>query len=308
MRNAAIEVLRQSAYKNRNILLMSGDLGYGVLDPFRMEMLEQFFNAGICEQSMSSIAAGLALEGKCVCTYSIANFPTIRCLEQIRNDICYHNANVKILAVGAGFGYGSLGMSHHATEDIAILRALPNMRVYTPCDKKEAELAMTEALEWNGPCYIRLDKGGSQDIHGAEEVLTSEKAFCLQEGEEVAIFVVGAVAEEVMNAVEQLNTKEIKVGFYSFYCVKPLDVETIRNCTRRYHTLITLEEHNIVGGFGSAIAEVVAGEQNQTRVIRMGLSDIYSSVVGSQKYLRHVYGMDTEAIVDKVMQIMSSKD
>lgn len=308
MRNAAVERLRQLAVRDRNILLISGDLGYGVLDRFREEMPEQFFNAGICEQSMSSMAAGLALEGKCVCTYSIANFPTIRCLEQIRNDICYHNANVKILAVGAGFGYGSLGMSHHATEDIAILRALPNMRVYTPCDRKEAELAMEEALIYDGPCYIRLDKGGSRDIHSDSEVLSGGKAFCIQEGEKLAVLAVGAVAEEALEAVQQLNNMGIKVAFYSFYCVKPLDIEMIDKCMNRYDTVITVEEHNVVGGFGSAVAEEISSKRGYTRVIRMGLADTYTSVVGSQKYLRKVYGMDAEAIKQKVLDNMNIRD
>jgi len=162
MRSAFIEELTRLARLDRNIVLVVGDLGFGVVGKFAEELPAQFVNAGVAEQNMTGIAAGMALSGRTVLTYSIANFPVIRCLEQIRNDVCYHDANVKIVAVGGGMAYGSLGMTHHATEDLAIMRAMPNMVVLAPNDPVEATLATRAAIEHRGPVYLRLGKQGEK--------------------------------------------------------------------------------------------------------------------------------------------------
>ena len=309
MRNAAIGALTELAKKDRNIILVSGDLGFGVLDNFRSEMPEQYFNAGICEQNMSSLAAGLALEGKAVYTYSIGNFPTLRCIEQIRNDICYHNANVTIMAVGGGFAYGSLGMSHHATEDIAIMRSLPNMRVFTPADAIEAQTIIYKTSEVEAPCYIRLNKGGEPLIHQTHDELKEYeigRAVQLMEGTDVCIMAAGAITTEAMKAAEDLERQGILSAVYSFLSVKPIDKDAICRCAEKFRYIFTVEEHNIIGGFGSAVAEVVAESTSGGRVIRIGLQDTYSSIVGSQEYLRHMYGMDSEAIANKVKETINA--
>lgn len=307
MREAAVKALTELAEKDREVLLLSGDLGYGVLDTFRSKMPEQYFNVGICEQNMSSLAAGLALEGKKVYTYSIGNFPTLRCIEQIRNDICYHNANVTIIAVGGGFAYGSLGMSHHATEDIAIMRSLPNMRVFTPADAAEARAVILKTAEIQAPCYVRLNKGGEPDIHQSYDELAdyeTGRALQLREGTDICIMSAGAITIEAVKAAENLESFGISAAVYSFPSVKPIDEKVIKECAKKYGYILTVEEHNIVGGFGSAVAEIVAEGVGKARVIRIGLQDIYSSIVGSQSYLRHVYGMDSEAITNKVLNLI----
>lgn len=299
MRNAAIGVIKDVAQKDKDVLLISGDLGFGLLDTFRSELPEQYFNAGICEQNMASIAAGLALEGKKVYTYSIGNFPTMRCLEQIRNDICYHNANVKILAVGGGFAYGSLGMSHHATEDIAIMRSLPNMRVFAPADPIEAEIITKKLYDLKAPCYIRLNKGGESNIHTSLKELEDYRlgdAILVKSGKDVCLMATGAITVEAVRAADILWNKGIDVSVYSFPSIKPLDCHTVLECSKNFKEIYTIEEHNVVGGFGSAVAEVLAESGNLSRINRIGLQDIYSDVVGSQTYLRGIYGLDGESI------------
>lgn len=308
MRNAAIGALTDLARQNKNVILLSGDLGYGVIDNYRAEMPEQYYNAGICEQSMSSIAAGLALEGKAVYTYSIANFPTLRCIEQIRNDICYHNANVKIMSVGGGFAYGSLGMSHHATEDIAIMRSLPNMKVFVPADAAEAEMIVKRTAEIMGPCYIRMNKGREPAIHQSGSELTDyalNQFIPLAEGADICILATGPIVKEAIDALEVLKAEGIMPAVYSCPCVKPIDEIKIKECAEKYRYIFTVEEHNIIGGFGSAVSEIIASLDSRACVIRMGLKDTYSSIVGSQQYLRHVYEMDSEAIVKKVKEVIA---
>lgn len=305
MRNAAINMLTELARKDKNIILISGDLGFGVLDEFRTEMPDQYFNAGICEQNMASLAAGLALEGKKVYIYSIGNFPTLRCIEQIRNDICYHNVNVTILAVGGGFAYGSLGMSHHATEDIAMLRCLPNMMVFAPADAVEAQIILCRAAEMSSPCYIRLNKGGELPVHQSVDTLRNYKigeAISLTEGFDICLMVTGAITIEATEAAKELEKKGVSVAVYSFPSIKPIDKNVIQRCAEKYEYIFTIEEHNVMGGFGSAVSEVVAEVETQAKVVRMGLNDRYSGIVGTQSYLRQVYGMDSKAIVEEVMK------
>lgn len=309
MRNAAIRTITDLADQDKDIILLTGDLGFGVLDEFRERYPKQFFNVGICEQSMASIAAGLAVEGKKVYLYSIGNFPTLRCIEQIRNDICYHNASVTILAVGGGFAYGSLGMSHHATEDIAMMRSLPNMKVFTPADTLEAEVIVRTAYLTDSPCYIRLNKGGEAPIHTAyPEQYTIGKEFLIQSGEDVCIFASGAIIEEAVKATKILATQGISTEMYSFCSIKPIASELILACAEKFGRIITLEEHNIIGGLGSAVSEVIASKGLPAQVIRLGLNDAYTSIVGSQKFLRQYYGLDAEAIIHIVTKTGSVSD
>lgn len=302
MRDRFVKTLCTLAESDKNIYLLTGDLGFGVLDKFWNKYPDHFINAGICEQNMTSVAAGIALEGKTVYTYSIANFPTMRCLEQIRNDVAYHNANVKIVAVGAGFAYGALGMSHHATEDIAIMRAIPNMTVFTPCDLYETEAVTKMANEIKGPCYIRLGRGKEQDLHKGTEKIVFGEANCLREGKDTVICVAGAIANEAIAAAEQLKQAGISCTVFSFPSVKPIDKKCILTLANRFKVIYTLEEHNIVGGFGSAVMEVTAEAGKASKIIRFGLQDTFTSVVGSQKYLRNYYGMSADKIVAKIKQ------
>ena len=303
MRDTFVRTLLEIAKKDKNVYIITGDLGFGVLKPFWTELPDQIINAGIAEQNMTSIAAGLAMQGKIVYTYSIGNFPTLRCIEQIRNDCAYHNANVKVVCVGGGFVYGSLGMSHHATEDIAMMRSLPDVTVLAPGDLVEAEAATKAIYETPGTCYLRLGRGGEKRIHEKLDGFTIGKAIEIQKGENVAVFSTGAIFDEVNDACEQLKADGITPTVYTFPTVKPIDKEVILQCAQTHKAIVTVEEHNLSGGFGSAVAEVLAEADGvKAKLVRVALDDRYSCIVGSQKYLRKQYSIDAKAIIEKIQE------
>ncbi|WP_270460758.1 transketolase family protein [Bacteroides intestinalis] len=303
MRDTFVKTLVQLAKEDKNIELVTGDLGFGVLKPFWEQCPDQFTNAGIAEQNMTGVAAGMALIGKNVFTYSIGNFPTLRCIEQIRNDCAYHNANVKVVCIGGGFVYGSLGMSHQATEDLAMLRALPNIVVLAPADLVEAEECTRVLAKYKGTAYLRLGRGGEKRIHEKIENFQIGKAIKVCDGEKVAIFSTGAIFEEVTAAKKMLNEKGINPIIYTFPTVKPIDKETIEKIANGVDLIVTCEEHNIIAGFGSAVAEVMAEMKNKKAILlRVGLNDEYSIRVGNQKYLRTQYGIDAKSIAEKIIE------
>ncbi len=303
MRDTFVRTLLEIAKKDKNVYIITGDLGFGVLKPFWTELPDQIINAGIAEQNMTSIAAGLAMQGKTVYTYSIGNFPTLRCIEQIRNDCAYHNANVKVVCVGGGFVYGSLGMSHHATEDIAMMRSLPDVTVLAPGDLVEAECATKAIYEMPGTCYLRLGRGGEKRIHEKLDGFTIGKAIEIQKGEKVAVFSTGAIFDEVNEACEELKGQGVTPTVYTFPTVKPIDKDVILECAKTHKAIVTVEEHNLSGGFGSAVAEVLAETDGvKAKLVRVALDDRYSCIVGSQKYLRKQYSIDAKTIIEKVKE------
>ena len=304
MRDTFVRTLIEEAKKDPRIILITGDLGFGVLKPYWEQLPNQFINAGIAEQNMTSVAAGMALEGKIVFTYSIGNFPTLRCLEQIRNDCTYHDANVKIVCVGGGFVYGSLGMSHHATEDIAIMRSLPGMTVVCPGDLVEAAEATKALVNYPGTCYLRLGRGGEKRIHEQLNDFQIGKAIKIHDGSKVAILSTGAIFEEIKEAEELLAGHDIHPAVYTFPTVKPIDKAVIEECADKFDLIVTVEEHNLSGGFGSAVAEVMATGCHKARLAMVGLKDLYSVKVGSQKYLRAEYGIDAKGIVEQILKCL----
>lgn len=307
MRDTVIRTLIELGKEDKDIELITGDLGFGVLKSFWETLPNQFINAGIAEQNMTGVAAGMALEGKKVFTYSIGNFPTLRCLEQIRNDCAYHNANVNVICVGGGYVYGSLGMSHHATEDIAILRALPDVTVICPGDPVEAALAVKKIAQTDGTCYLRLGRGGEQNVNTVIKEFEIGKAYKLREAKDmnkkVAVFSTGAILEETAKACDMLEEQGIAVEQYSFPTVKPIDRAVIEDCASRFDNIFTVEEHNIVGGFGGAVAEVLAECGGKAKLHRIGIDDFYCIEVGSQAYLREQVGINAEGIVKKVKDV-----
>ena len=310
MRDTFVRTLIEEAKNNENIELITGDLGFGVLKPYFEQLPNQFTNAGIAEQSMTGIAAGMALCGKTVFTYSIGNFPTLRCIEQIRNDCAYHHANVKIVCVGGGFVYGSLGMSHQATEDIAIMRALPEVTVVCPGDLVEAAEATKAIANMPGTAYLRLGRGGEKRIHDKIDNFQIGKAIKIQDAKKdcnkkIALFSTGAIFDEATETVKMLEEAGIGVEEYSFHTVKPIDKDVILDCASRYDYIVTVEEHNIIGGFASAVSEVLSDSDEKARLIKIGLNDEYCSKVGNQKYLRNEYGMTAEKIISKIKGIIN---
>ena len=302
MRDAFTRALMREAAKDPKLTLVTGDLGFGVLKPFWETYPDQFVNAGIAEQGMTGLAAGLAMTGRTDLTYSIGNFPTLRCIEQIRNDCAYHDANVKVVCVGGGFVYGSLGMSHHATEDMAILRALPGVTVFTPGDPHEVEAIVPIMLNTPGTCYLRLGRGGEPFLHeGPIENYSAPKALTLRSGKDVALLSAGSILTQTVSAAKLLEEQGVSAEVVSFPCIKPIDRDKLVELSQRFRHIVTAEEHSIVGGFGGAVCEVIAETGANCRVHRIGMEDEYSCIVGTQQYLRGEYKMDDKAICERTL-------
>lgn len=297
MRNHLINKITTYAENDERIMLVTGDLGFSVLEGFEKKYPQRYVNVGIAEQNMAAVAAGLALEGNMVFTYSIGNFPTLRCIEQIRNDICYHDANVKVLAVGGGFAYGTLGMTHHATEDVAMMRALPNMSVFVPCDYISAEKIADEICHFPNPCYVRMERGGEKRVFSEEEFSVYD-IQCLRKGKGVALITIGTLVNEALDAAEELD-----LSVYAVLTVKPINKKQLEEIADQYENIVTIEEHNIIGGLGGAVCEALADKKHRALVHRMGLNDEYTSIVGHQEYLRKMYKLDKDAIISKVKDL-----
>jgi transketolase len=302
MRDAFVKRLLELARGDARIQLVTGDLGFGVLDAFEKELPGQYLNAGVAEQNMTAVATGMALEGYISFTYSIGNFPTLRCLEQLRNDAFYHDANVKVVCVGGGFTYGSLGMSHHATEDLSIMRALPNVVVVAPANDYETIAAVDAIVARPGPAYLRLERAADARLDpGSKVPFELGKVRVLRDGRDAVVFAVGGIVADALQAAEQLAGEGVQLRVVSVHTLKPFDAEGVIGALRDMPAVVTVEENTVLGGLGGAVAEacVEAGVLPR-RFVRLGMKDQYSVIVGDQPYLRQAYGMDAAAIVAAV--------
>jgi transketolase len=305
MRNAFVQTLIKLAASDPRIMLLTGDLGFGVFEEFSESFPKQFLNVGVAEQNLIGIATGLALEGRIPFTYSLANFPSLRCLEQIRNDACYHDANVKVVCMGGGFSYGALGISHHATEDLSILRALPQLTIVAPGDDWEMGEATSALVETPGTCYLRIDKTSAGLTNRSNEVFHLGKARILRDGNDITLISIGGILNETLKAATLLEQKGINCRVVSLHTLKPLDQDAIFDAATNTGGIITVEEQTILGGLGGSIAEICLENQVIPPVFyRIGLRDCFSCVVGSQDYLRTQYNMDTNQITAKVIQLL----
>ena len=304
MRDSFIRELTRQASEDKDLVLITGDLGFGVLTEFAEKFPDQYINAGIAEQNMTAMACGMALEGIRAFTYSIANFTTLRCLEQIRNDVCYHDADVTVVSVGAGFSYGQLGVSHFATEDLAIMRVLPNMTVIVPSDPWEAEELTRQMVNLKSPKYLRIDKGMAGLPADAQSVKIG-KARRVREGRDCTIFCIGAILSEAMLAAKILAKENISLRIISINTLKPFDETEVISAALETGGIITLEEHSIIGGLGGAVAEAcLEAGANPGFFKRLGLNDTYPTVVGDQEYLRKEYGLASTAVVKTVRKAL----
>ena len=307
MRTAFIKRLTELASQDPSIILITGDLGFGVLDDFEKRFPGQFLNAGVAEQNMTALATGMALEGRVALTYSIGNFPTLRCLEQLRNDACYHQANVKAVSIGGGFSYGQLGMSHHATEDLSIMRALPGMVVCAPASAFETRHALDAVIAHDGPVYLRLERAAPDFTDNASIPFALGKARILREGPDLTLVGVGGIVAHLIAAAEQLAGTGIQCRVVSMHTVKPLDTETILAAAEETGGILTVEENSILGGLGGAVAEVCLEHSIRPRRFRrLGIRDSFVSIVGDQAFLRAQAGIDQSAITAAVQQLLAS--
>jgi len=306
VRTAFIETLNELADSDPRVCLIVGDLGYSVIEEFATRHPKQFVNAGVAEQNMIGLAVGMALSGKVVFTYSIGNFGTLRCLEQIRNDVCYHRANVKVVAVGGGLAYGNLGVTHHASEDVAIMRALPNMTVVAPGDPMEARLATRAVVALDGPAYLRLGKAGEPKVHVDEPAFALGRAITMRDGSDLTLIASGGMLATADSVAAQLAGKGLSVRLLSMHTVKPLDREAVVHAATETGFVFTLEEHSVEGGLGGAVAEVMSELHGaRASLKRIGLPPQFNKVVGDQKYLKSLHGLDEEGVMKTIQPIIA---
>ena len=305
MRKAFNKELLKIAKLDPRVFMILADIGYGEIEEFAETFPDRFINCGVAEQNMTGVACGVAMEGNIAVTYSIANFPTLRCLEQIRNDVCYHNANVKIVIIGGGMAYGELGISHHSTEDIAIMRALPNMVVLAPCDKAET-VALTDAMmAYDGPVYFRCGYKGEPDLHNGPIEAKIGGSAQLRDGKAATVFFAGTVGVNAKQAVDELAAEGIDCRLVSLYSIKPIDKAAILRAATETNAIVTLEEHNICGGVGSAVAEVLMDEgAGNVPFKRLAMPDVNATKVGCQAWMREQYGLGVKDVVAAVRQIV----
>lgn len=305
MKDNFLKSLVKLGEQNPKLMVLTADLGFGLFEEFIQKYPNQYLNVGVAEQNMIGVASGLALDGYKVFVYSIANFSTFRCLEQVRNDICYHDLDITIIGFGGGFSYGPLGMTHHATEDIGIMRVLPNMTVIVPSNLWEVDNAMLALGNYHKPTYLRLDRITSplgSSFENKNLVFELGKSIRLVDGTDLTIFICGSILSEALLIATELAKKNISARIVSMHTIKPLDTAAILSAINDTQAIITLEEHNIIGGLGSAVAEYCMEKNARLKYFkRFGLRDTFSEIVGNREFLLDQYQINTKHVVNEVL-------
>jgi transketolase len=301
MRNAFAAEIMDLATADPRVVMLSGDIGNRLFDAFREKFPTRFYNCGVAEANMMSVAAGMALSGLRPIVYTITPFITTRCLEQIRVDVCYHEAAVMIVGVGAGLSYASLGPTHHSCEDLAFLRVLPNMAVVCPADPVETKLALRAGLARNLPTYIRLGKKGEPVIHATPPEFEIGRAITVRSGKDVCLLCTGTILPEGLEAADRLASLGVSVQVASFHTVNPLDEDYLAAAFRDFGVVAVIEEHSKLGGFSSAVSEWQADRPPQrAKLLRFGSPDQFFHEAGEQHYLRQCSGLTGELIAARI--------
>ena len=301
MRKSFFNELLKIALKDTNLYVLTGDLGFRLLDEFRLNCPGRFFNVGVAESNMIGIAAGLSLSGKNVYCYSIIPFLLMRAYEQIRLDIAYHNLNVKLIGAGGGFSYGLEGFTHFGIEDLSLMRSLPNMNVVVPCDNEEAKILADLSYEYPYPLYIRIGRTGEPTIHSSKPNFEIGKGIILSEGKDILICAIGSMVYESIKAVDILKKHNISATLTNIHTLKPIDTELINDFSRSHKAIFTIEEHSIIGGLGSAVAEVLAESSYKGFFHRIGIPEKLGNYVGNADYLKEKYGLTAGRIAEKIL-------
>jgi transketolase len=297
MRDAFAKEMTDLATQRADLTLLSGDIGNRMFDRFKEVAPERFFNCGIAEANMMSVAAGMALSGLRPVIYTITPFTTTRCFEQIRVGVAYHQAPVVIVGTGSGLSYAELGPTHHSLEDLAILRTLPGVNVLAPADSAELVAQLREALNSPYPTYMRIGKKGEPPLHDPEASLGIGKAQMLRDGRDLLVVGVGPILGEAIKASEALISKGLSVAVASLGGVKPLEDAFLQEMAKRFPRWLSLEEHGITGGLGSALLEWLADNQvTNVRLRRLAVPDTYLHELGNQAYTRSRLGLDAESL------------
>lgn len=310
MRAEATKVIYEAALHNRNIIFITGDLGHPFAKDYKTNIPDQYINTGLAEQNMVGLAAGLALSGKKVFTFSITPFALMRCFEQIRVDICYQNLDVTVIGIGAGFAYSTSGCTHYGTEDIAIMRTLPNMKIFSPCHPLESRFLAEKLIKTGGPSYFRLGKGNEPTIiqlaEERPESVLSGKCIVVVPGKDISIFATGSIIAEAILAAEELAKINISLEVVNIHTLKPFDENSVIQRLQTKRAIFTLEEHNIIGGLGSTVSEIISESHYPQKPLfkRFGVNDRFTHIVGTSKTLREDHGIDSDSIVKEIKSIV----
>ena len=305
MRKAFIETLEKLCEVDNNIFLLSADLGFKLFDRFRKKYPDKFLNMGIAEPNMIGIAAGLALSGKKVYCYSMIPFLIMRCVEHIRIDVCYNALDVRLIGVGCGLTYGPEGVTHHAIEDLAMMRSLPNMTVVAPGDPCEVSACIDESSYYKGPMFIRLGRSDEPQVHPYMPNFQIGKGITLfDKGHDICILATGSMLYKAKITSELLLKRGFGITLISLHTIKPLDEMLIRNCAKKYKSIFTIEEHSIIGGLGSAVAEVLSEIHYDGLFKRIGLPDKFNQYVGKTEYLHKEHGILSEDLADSITKLI----
>jgi transketolase len=301
LRNAFAAEINAQAASDPRVVLLSGDIGNRLFDPIKATAPDRFLNCGVAEANMMTVAAGMAMSGLRPVVYTIASFVTTRCLEQIRVDVCSQQLPVVIVGVGAGLSYAALGITHHSCEDIALLRALPNMSVVSPADAYEVRGAVRAALRHDGPVYLRIGKKGEPLVHAREPEFSIGQAIVIQPGRQVAFLANGSMVKVALDAADRLRHTGLSPEVVSFHTVKPLDERALTRAFDEFDLVVTVEEHSMVGGFGSSVAEWLADTgPRHAGLMRVGTPDSFLHEVGEQQHAREILGLTADRIVERV--------
>lgn len=299
-REAYGEILAELGGENKDIVVLDADLAKATkTETFKKAYPERFFDMGIAEADMLGTAAGLATVGKIPFASSFAVFAVGRAYDQIRNSIAYPNLNVKICATHAGITVGEDGATHQAIEDIAMMRALPNMTIINPCDETETRWAIREALKIQGPVYVRLGRMKVEDVYMSDESFELGKGKIVRDGNDVTIIATGLMVKEAVKATDILKDKGISVRVVDIHTIKPIDKEIIVKCAKETNRIITAEEHSIIGGLGSAVIEVLA-EEYPVKVERIGINDCFGKSGNAVELLKE-FKLTAEDIVERIV-------
>lgn len=304
MRNAFAQEATVIAATNDKVVLLSGDIGNRLFDDFKEQAPDRFFNCGVAEANMMTVAAGMALSGLRPIVYTITPFATTRCLEQIRNDVCYQKAPVTIVGVGSGLGYASLGPTHQSMEDIALLRAMPELRIICPGDPWEARAAIRSVLDSEEPAYIRLGKKGEPSIGSSDQPFAIGRSTVLRMGSEICVISTGTATASALRAAEQLASMQISVNVMHMHTVKPLDTAALDRVFRKFPIVASLEEHGRAGGMGSAIAEWLCDQESGlARLHRFGGESRFLHEAGDRDHVLRKNGLLPDQIAQRLARI-----
>ena len=304
MRNAFAKRITELAREDPRLVLLSADIGNHLFDNLKAQFPERFFNCGVAEANMIGVAAGMAMSGLRPVCYTIAPFVTYRCMEQIRVDVCYHHVPVVIVGTGSGFSYAGLGATHHSCEEMGMLRLLPGLAVVAPADSLEVRGALTAALGYPGPVYMRIGKKGEPVIHSREPEFVIGKAIALREGKEVCLLCAGTMMPVALAAAELLEKEGLSVALFSFHTIKPLDVQLLKEVFARFKIVAAIEEHSVLGGLGGSIAEWKADTEAPAQLLRFGSSDEFLHETCEQDEAREHFGLTAQTIACRIRQAL----